>query len=64
MIPCAAIPLGIAAIILGVKGLTFAKEHPQARGKVHALVGIIGGGLFLLLNVAAIIWLLLSSHSR
>jgi hypothetical protein len=44
LIPCFGIPLGIAAIILGFRGLSYAKAHPEARGKAHAWVGIIGGG--------------------
>ncbi len=45
LIPCAGIPLGIAAVVLGILGLKFAAAHPTARGKVHAWVGIILGGL-------------------
>ena len=47
VIPC--FPLGIAAFILGIKGLRRAREHPQVRGRVHAWIGIIVGGLFGLL---------------
>ena len=35
--------LGIPAIILGFKGLAYAEKFPQAKGKVHAWVGIICG---------------------
>jgi len=45
LIPCIGIPLGIAALVLGVLGLKAAKEHPQSHGKVHAWIGIILGGL-------------------
>jgi hypothetical protein len=45
LIPCVGIPLGIAAVILGILGLKFAAANPTARGKVHAWVGIILGGL-------------------
>ena len=31
------------AVILGFKGLIYAKEHPRARGQVHAWIGILGG---------------------
>lgn len=45
LIPCVGIPLGIAALILGIRGLKFADLHLEARGKGHAWTGIILGGL-------------------
>lgn len=51
-IPCVGLPLGIAAFILGVMGLKYAKEHPAAKGQVHAWIGIIAGGGF------GLLWLL------
>lgn len=45
LIPCLGIPLGIVAIVLGVRGLKFANLHPEARGKAHALTGIILGSI-------------------
>ena len=38
--------LGIAAFILGILGLRYAKANPEAKGVVHAWIGIIVGGLF------------------
>ena len=32
--------------ILGLLGLKFARAHPESKGKVHAWVGIVVGGLF------------------
>ncbi len=46
VIPFMGIPLGIAGLILGVKGLRKANEHPEVKGKAHAWVGIICGGFF------------------
>ena len=46
IIPLVGIFLGIAGFILGLKGVRFAKEHPQAKGKVHAWIGILVGGFF------------------
>ena len=43
LVPCIGFPLGIAALILGIKGLKFAELHPEARGKGHAWTGIILG---------------------
>ena len=45
LIPCAGIPLGIVALALGVKGLKYADLHDEAKGKAHAWVGIVLGGL-------------------
>ena len=64
IIPCLAVPMGIAAVILGLRGLKYAKERPEVRGKTHAWVGIITGGLFALINVAVLIFVLISmAHS-
>ncbi len=46
VIPLLGIVLGILGFILGLKGLRNAREHPEVKGKVHAWVGIIVGGLF------------------
>lgn len=45
LIPCIGAPLGIAAFVLGILGLRYAGEHPEAKGKVHAWIGILLGGL-------------------
>jgi hypothetical protein len=50
IIPCFFI--GWAGLILGIIGLKRAQEHPEAKGKVHAWIGIIAGGLFALLYTA------------
>jgi hypothetical protein len=54
LIPFVGIPLGIAALILGIKGVRKAREHPEVKGKVHAWVGIIAGSLFSLLYLILI----------
>ena len=51
-IPFLFLPLPIAALILGIKGLKKAKAEPHARGTVHAWIGIIGGTIFGLLGIA------------
>ena len=46
----------IPALITGILGLRYAKQHPEARGAIHAWVGIIMGGgciLLILLMVVA-----------
>jgi hypothetical protein len=46
LFPCLGAFLGIAALILGIKGLKVANAHPEAKGKVHAIVGIVCGSIF------------------
>lgn len=52
IIPC--FPIGIAGLVLGIIGLRKANRNPEIKGKVHAWIGIIFGGLFSLL------WLVLT----
>lgn len=44
--------LAIVAVVYGVKGLNYAKMYPEARGKAHCWVGIIGGVICGLLGLA------------
>lgn len=46
LLPFLGIPLGIAAVILGMIGLVKAQKNPHIRGKYHAWAGIILGELF------------------
>ena len=43
------IVLGPAAIVTGIKGIKYAKTHPEAHGRNHAVVGIVFGALGLLI---------------
>jgi hypothetical protein len=45
LIPCFSFFLGFVALVFGILGLRYAKAHPEARGQVHAWIGIILGGL-------------------
>lgn len=55
---------GAAALILGLKGLSFGKEHPEGKGTAHAWVGNILGGLCLLANIAPLVFALAMSGMR
>jgi DNA-directed RNA polymerase subunit RPC12/RpoP len=55
LIPCLGIPLGIAALILGILGLKRARLHPEAKGKAHAWTAIILGSLCTLGNLVGIV---------
>jgi hypothetical protein len=50
VIPC--FPIGLAGVVLGIKGLQMAKQKPEVKGKVHAWIGILVGGFFGLLWLA------------
>lgn len=45
LIPFLGMPLGLAALVLGIMGLRFRRQNPTAGGVVHAWIGIILGGL-------------------
>jgi len=66
LIPVLGMILGPAALILGLKGLKVAKEHPELKGTAHAWVGIIGGGLVIFGHVAVILLFVViwASNSR
>ena len=51
-LPGIGLPFGIAAFILGLKGLKARKQNPVIKGSVHAAIGIGCGGLFSLLWAA------------
>jgi hypothetical protein len=49
VIPFLGLPLGVAAFVLGRKGLKFARENPASHGKIHAWIGVVVGGFMTLL---------------
>ena len=64
IVPCLAIPMGIAAVVLGLRGLKLYKSHPEVHGRTHAWVGIIAGGFFALINVAGLGFAVVSALLR
>jgi len=62
LLPCLAIPIGITAFVMGLKGLKMVKERPEIRGRTHALVGVILGGLCALLNIVALGFMLVTNY--
>ena len=54
--PFVGLIMGIVAIVLGVRGLKLAGAQPEVKGKTHAWVGIILGGLFGAMNLAMVIF--------
>ncbi|HEV8579765.1 MAG TPA: DUF4190 domain-containing protein [Thermoanaerobaculia bacterium] len=53
--------LGLPALVLGILGLKHAGQHPEARGKVHAWIGIILGSFTTLVSLAVIVFIALAA---
>jgi Domain of unknown function (DUF4190) len=43
---------GIIPVVLGFMGLSYAKQHPEAKGQAHAIVGIVLGIIEVLTFIA------------
>jgi hypothetical protein len=54
LIPCAGLFIGVAAIIMGIKGIRKAKAEPQAKGRVHAIVGLVLGATCVCFNLLGV----------
>jgi hypothetical protein len=50
--------LGLPALILGIKGLGYAKLHPEVKGKTHAWVGIVLGGITSAISIVLLVFYL------
>lgn len=55
--------LGPLAVIFGFLGLSKAKKHPEARGKGHAIAGIVLGLLTTLTLIGGIIFLIVAARA-
>ncbi len=60
LIPCAGLFLGPIALILGILGLKYVGEHPEAHGTGHAWAGIVLGSLVILGHLGAIAFMAVS----
>lgn len=49
LIPCLGLPLGIAAVVLGIMGLQKRKANPAISGTAHSWIGILLGGTMALI---------------
>jgi hypothetical protein len=57
-IPVIGLPCAIIALIQGVKGVKLANSNPEAKGKTHAIVGLVLASIGLLINLVMIFGLL------
>lgn len=55
LIPCVGLLLGPVALLLGILGLRYAGQKSEARGRVHAWIGIILGLIVALIHVIVIV---------
>ena len=60
-LPLIGLPIGIVALILGIKGLRDRKKNPAIKGSVHAGIGIGCGTIFTILWSIIIIGLIIGA---
>ncbi|SRR6266478_1706612 len=48
----------LAAFLLGIFGLLYVRTHPTARGTGHALMGIVLGPVFIIAQLAALVYMI------
>jgi hypothetical protein len=53
--------LGPAALILGILGVRYSKQHPTAGGLGHAISGIVMGTLTTLANYGVILFAIVAA---
>lgn len=59
-LPLIGLPIGVAAFILGIKGLQAKKRNPVIKGTAHAVIGIGCGGVFTLVWTAVLILIIVA----
>ena len=59
-----ALPLGIIPIIFGFKGLSYAKKNPEAKGAIHAWVGILLGFLTTIVPLLELVFFIMAYTSK
>jgi len=63
ILPFLGLPLGIASLVLGLKGLKKRRENPAVSGAVHSWIGIGCGGLSILIWGGGLVLFLIASVS-
>jgi hypothetical protein len=54
LIPFIGFFISIGALVCGIIGLKRKKAHPNAKGSVHAWIGIIAGGIMFIIHSAIV----------
>ncbi len=60
LLPVLGLGMAPTALILGVKGLKYARQNPIVKGQAHAWIGIVCGGFWSLVHWGIAIALLIS----
>jgi hypothetical protein len=55
LIPCVGLILGPLALVFGILGLNYVKDHPAAKGTGHAIAGVVLGSLTTLGNFGVLL---------
>ena len=50
LVPVFGLLMAPAAVVLGIKGLKYARQHPVVKGGAHAWIGIVCGGFWSLVH--------------
>jgi hypothetical protein len=64
LLPCIGIPLGIVAIVAGIRGIRLERRHPQVRGGLHAWFGLVAGAFFVVTWLVVLALVIAASRSR
>ncbi len=63
-LPLIGLPLGVAALVLGIQGLRARKRNPAIKGSIHAGIGIGCGGFFAVLWTLVVVVLIIGLLTR
>ncbi|PQV63197.1 hypothetical protein B1R32_11422 [Abditibacterium utsteinense] len=50
LLPVLGLAMAPAAVVLGIKGLKYARQHPLVKGQAHAWIGVVCGGFWSLVH--------------
>lgn len=59
LFPFLGLPMGIIAVVQGLKGLALNRQYPEVKGVAHAWIGIVCGALWGLCNLVLIVGVIL-----
>lgn len=58
ILPILGLAMAPAAVVLGRKGLKYARQHPVVKGQAHAWIGLVCGGFWSLVHWGVVLMLL------
>ncbi len=63
LLPVLGFFFGIAAVMLGVRGLRKRRAEPHVKGSIHAWIGIVLGSLSLLVHVIVTVLVIIAASA-